>query len=209
MDYAIVRFGNKQHRVRHGETLVVERLANAVGDRFAPDVLFGEADVTATVVAHERGPKLLIGKYRRRTGYKRHTGFRAATSRVEIALGSAEVKPKRATSRVAKPEATASAVEAAVAPSVETAPAVESNAPVEAAAAEQAELAQPAAPAAAPSDAGSFPEGYQSMTVAQIAAAAGAWSQPQLEAALSFERDHQARKGAVAALEAALEKEDA
>ena len=44
--------------------------------------------MTATVLAHGRGPKILIGKYRKRTGYKRHNGFRAATSQVEITLGA-------------------------------------------------------------------------------------------------------------------------
>ncbi len=53
--------------------------------------------MTAKVIAHERGPKILIGKYRRRTGYKRHTGFRAATSRVEISLGGAKGAAARKT----------------------------------------------------------------------------------------------------------------
>jgi hypothetical protein len=48
--------------------------------------------VTAKVVAHERGPKIRIGKYKRRTGYKRHNGFRAATSRLEISLGGSAKK---------------------------------------------------------------------------------------------------------------------
>ena len=90
MDYAIIRVGNKQHRVRDGETLVVERVATGVGGTFTPAVLLGEdgVQVTARVVAHERGPKIRIGKYKRRTGYKRHTGFRAATSRLEISLAA-------------------------------------------------------------------------------------------------------------------------
>jgi large subunit ribosomal protein L21 len=89
-DYAIIRLGNKQHRVRDGETLVVDRLATEEGKSFEPDVLLGEGKVTATVVAHERGPKIRIGKYRRRTGYKRHNGYRSATSRVQISLGTAK-----------------------------------------------------------------------------------------------------------------------
>ena len=97
--YAIIRLGNKQHRVRDGETLVVDRLSTEAGKSFEPDVLLGEGMVTATVIAHERGPKIRIGKYRRRTGYKRHNGYRSATSRVQISLGAA----KRAT--VAKKEA--------------------------------------------------------------------------------------------------------
>jgi hypothetical protein len=42
------------------------------------------------VLSHERGPKIRIGKYRKRTGYKRHNGFRAATSRIEFSLGGAK-----------------------------------------------------------------------------------------------------------------------
>ena len=44
--------------------------------------------MTATILAHEQGPKIRIGKYKKRTGYKRHNGFRAATSRVQITLGA-------------------------------------------------------------------------------------------------------------------------
>lgn len=94
MDYAIIRLGGKQYRVREGETLVVDRVRADEGKTFTPDVLLGESTVTAKVVAHERGPKIRIGKYKRRTGYKRHNGFRAATSRIEISLGG--VKPKKA-----------------------------------------------------------------------------------------------------------------
>src|SRR5438105_10801238 len=68
MDYAIIRLGNKQHRVRDGETLVVDRVRFDEGKSFEPDVLLGEGKVTATVVAHERGPKIVIGKYKKRTG---------------------------------------------------------------------------------------------------------------------------------------------
>jgi len=89
MDYAIIRLGGKQYRVREGETLVVDRVPTEQGKTFKPDVLLGDAAVTATVVAHERGPKIRIGKLKRRTGYRRHNGFRAATSRIEISLGGA------------------------------------------------------------------------------------------------------------------------
>ena len=118
MDYAIIRLGGKQYRVREGETLVVDRLSTDEGKSFSPDVLLGDSGVkvTAKVIAHERGPKILIGKYRRRTGYKRHTGFRAATSRVEISLGGA----KKAT---ASKTETAPKAEQAAAPAAAAAPA--------------------------------------------------------------------------------------
>jgi large subunit ribosomal protein L21 len=81
----------------------VDRLKTDEGKTFTPDVLLGDgATVTAKVLAHERGPKLLIGKYRKRTGYKRHTGFRAATSRIEISLGGAK-KPKPAAAKKQAP----------------------------------------------------------------------------------------------------------
>ena len=114
MDYAIIRLGGKQYRVREGETLVVDRVRADEGKTFQPDVLLGDGVVTAKVIAHERGPKIVVGKYRRRTGYKRHTGFRAATSRIEISLGA----QKRAAAK--KPAATPKAAEVA---SAEAAPA--------------------------------------------------------------------------------------
>jgi large subunit ribosomal protein L21 len=96
MDYAIIRLGGKQYRVREGETLVVDRVRTDEGKTFTPDVLLGDGTVTAKVIAHERGPKIVIGKYKRRTGYRRHTGFRAATSRIEISLGAQKAAKKAA-----------------------------------------------------------------------------------------------------------------
>jgi hypothetical protein len=136
--------------------------------------------VTAKVIAHERGPKILIGKYRKRTGYKRHTGFRAATSRVEISLGGA----KKSTPRKAE-----------TAPKTETAP--------KAAAAPKAEQA------AADEHVKGMPSGYEDMTVAQVSDGAKTWNRPMLEAALEYEQAHAARKGAISAIESALKaKED-
>lgn len=109
MDYAIIRLGGKQYRVREGETLLVDRLKTDEGKTFSPDVLLGEGSVTAKVIGHERGPKIRIGKYKRRTGYKRHNGFRAATTRIEISLGgSRKAAPKKAAAAPApKAETTA------------------------------------------------------------------------------------------------------
>jgi large subunit ribosomal protein L21 len=105
MDYAIIRLGGKQYRVREGEYLVVDRVKVDEGETFNPDVLLGDSGltVTAKVVAHERGPKVRIGKYKRRTGYRRHNGFRAATSRLEISLGSPATKRAAAGKETATP----------------------------------------------------------------------------------------------------------
>jgi len=94
MDYAIIKLGGKQYRVREGEYIVVDRVKFDEGATFKPDVLLGDSGVTVTakVLEHGRGPKIRIGKYKKRTGYKRHNGFRAATSRVEFSLGVVFVK---------------------------------------------------------------------------------------------------------------------
>ncbi len=95
MTYAIVKLGGKQYRVHEGEHLLVDRLAVDESKSFHPEVLFvggdGKAElapkgvqVTAKVVGHELGDKIIIGKHRRRTGYRRRNGFRARLSRVEI-----------------------------------------------------------------------------------------------------------------------------
>jgi large subunit ribosomal protein L21 len=116
MDYAIIRLGGKQYRVREGETIVVDRVKADEGKTFTPDVLLGDATVTAKVLEHQRGPKIRIGKYKRRTGYKRHNGFRAAQSRLEISLGGSA--PKKA---AAAPKKEAAPKTEAAAPAPETA----------------------------------------------------------------------------------------
>ena len=73
--------------------------------------------------------------------------------------------------------------------------------------AEKAEAPVPKkAEAAEPTAAASLPEGYASMTIAQLTEAAGGWSREQVAAALEHERSGKARKGALAALESALEE---
>jgi large subunit ribosomal protein L21 len=95
MSYAIISVGGKQYRVREGEVLTVDRLAHGEGNTFNPTVLLVGGDgetkisptdvtVTARVVANTLGEKIRIGKYRPKNGYKRHTGFRASLSQIEI-----------------------------------------------------------------------------------------------------------------------------
>jgi large subunit ribosomal protein L21 len=95
MGYAIISVGGKQYRVREGERLLVDRVALDDGATFTPPVLLSGGDgdvaiapsdvtVTVRVVDQQRGPKIRIGKYKKRTGYKRHTGFRAALTQIEI-----------------------------------------------------------------------------------------------------------------------------
>jgi large subunit ribosomal protein L21 len=106
--YAIIKVAGKQYRVREGERLLVDRLPQADGATITPTVLLvggdgepsldGGAKVTAKVLGAVKGPKIRIGKYKKRTGYRRHTGFRASLTQIEIeSIGAS----KRAS---AKPE---------------------------------------------------------------------------------------------------------
>ena len=127
MTYAIVSIGGKQYRVQEGERLVVDRLQVEEKKTFHPNVLFlggeGEAQyapkgtqVTARVLKHVKGDKLAIGKHRQRTGYQRHTGFRAALTEIEIEAIGKKAAPKRETAAAAKEETPAEKPKAAAKP---------------------------------------------------------------------------------------------
>jgi len=184
--YAIISVGGKQYRVREGETLLVDRLAHGEGKTFNPAVLLvggggsetqispKDFTVTARVVADVKGEKIRIGKYRPKNGYKKHTGFRASLSQIEIESigGKKRTEP-------AKPKA-------------EAAP----------------EAAPKAAAAPAEERVKGMPAGYEELTVAAIKEQASGWNRPMTEAALEYEQEHGKRKGALAALEAALEEKE-
>ena len=95
--YAVIAVGGKQYRVREGEWLLVDRLSVEEGKTFHPDVLLLGGDgepklgdkvkgqqVTAKVTAHVLGEKVIVGKHKRRTGYRRRNGHRSRLSRIEI-----------------------------------------------------------------------------------------------------------------------------
>jgi large subunit ribosomal protein L21 len=95
--YAVIRSGGKQYRVQEGSTLLVERLSADAGATVelepllysGDETLFGAGDlgrveVKATVVGHERGPKLRVFKFKPKRGYKRRTGHRQELTRLQI-----------------------------------------------------------------------------------------------------------------------------
>jgi large subunit ribosomal protein L21 len=104
MTYAIIKVAGKQYRVREGERLLVDRLHEDDGATFAPTVLLvggeggaqldpGDGVVRAKIVGQTKGPKIRIGKYKKRTGYRRHTGFRASLTQIEIeSIGGAKAR---------------------------------------------------------------------------------------------------------------------
>jgi ribosomal protein L21 len=194
MSYAIISVGGKQYRVREGERLTVDRLAHGEGKTFNPTVLLvgGDGDtriaptdvtVTARVVADTLGEKIRIGKYKAKVGYKKHTGFRASLSEIEIeSIGGAKRAPKKAEeAKAAEPKA---------------------EKPEPKAKKPEPKAEKPAEPAE--ERVKGMPSGYEELTVAAIKEQASDWNRPMLEAALEYERAHGNRKGALAVLESAL-----
>ncbi len=110
--YAIVKTGGKQYRVERGQRLLVERLPDAEGASVALQPLMYRSEetvfdgkgleqvrVTAKVLAHERGEKLRVVKFKPKRGYKRRTGHRQELTRIEItdiAMGAAKAARKPA-----------------------------------------------------------------------------------------------------------------
>jgi large subunit ribosomal protein L21 len=96
--YAIVRAGGRQEKVEVGSIVVMDRIKAAHNGtvELAP-VLFVDGDtithdakalakvtVTAEVLGNERGPKIVIQKFKNKTGYKKRQGHRQELTRVKI-----------------------------------------------------------------------------------------------------------------------------
>ena len=88
--YAIVKTGGKQYKVAEGDVIEVEKLAGEPGDQvtLAAVLLVDGEDlvtdaaalaavaVTGEVVAHTKGPKIRIHKFKNKTGYHKRQGHR-------------------------------------------------------------------------------------------------------------------------------------
>ena len=97
--YAIVRTGGHQHKVAIGDTLQVNRVTAAPGESVTlPAVLLvddagavtsdaaalGKARITAEVVDHGKGPKIVIHKFRNKTGYHKRQGHRQQLTTLRV-----------------------------------------------------------------------------------------------------------------------------
>ena len=97
--YAVIESGGKQHRVREGETLQLEKLDVPAGENICFDrvLLVGEgaevrvgtplvkgSQVSADVLDHGRGPKIDVVKFKRRKKYRRRQGHRQDYTTVKV-----------------------------------------------------------------------------------------------------------------------------
>ena len=96
--YAVVKTGGKQYKVAQGDVLDVEKLDIEPGKKVDLDVLLlsdgdkvvtepealAKAKVSAKVVEHFKGKKVIVFKFKKRKGYKRLRGHRQNLTRLEV-----------------------------------------------------------------------------------------------------------------------------
>lgn len=96
--YAIVKTGGKQYRVAEGDLIEVEKLDGAPGDAVSfPAVLLvdgaevvsdpdrlAKVSVAGELVAHGKGPKIRIHKFKNKTGYHKRQGHRQPLTQVKV-----------------------------------------------------------------------------------------------------------------------------
>ncbi len=98
MVYAIVRAGGHQEKVSVGDIITVNRIKGEAGDTVDLDLVLhvdgdkvthdakalADMTVTAEIVNELRGPKIVIQKYKNKTGYKKRQGHRQDLTRLKI-----------------------------------------------------------------------------------------------------------------------------
>lgn len=97
MVYAVVRAGGRQEKVEVGSLVTMDRVKSANGTIELPAVLLvdgakvttdakalAKVKVTAEVIEDLRGPKIVIQKYKNKTGYKKRQGHRQDLTRVKV-----------------------------------------------------------------------------------------------------------------------------
>lgn len=96
--YAIVRAGGRQEKVSVGDVLIVDKVTTKPGETYELQALLlvdgstvttaadelAKVKVTAEVVKATKGPKIIIQKYKNKTGYKKRQGHRQPTTQIKI-----------------------------------------------------------------------------------------------------------------------------
>jgi large subunit ribosomal protein L21 len=96
--YAIVRSGGTQQKVAVGDVIEIDKVTTGVGESVSLPVLLlvdgenvtseadklAKASVTAEVVGATKGPKIIIQKYKNKTGYKKRQGHRQKYTQVKV-----------------------------------------------------------------------------------------------------------------------------
>ena len=95
--YAIIATGGKQYKVSEGDIITIEKLGVEAGEKVTFDQVLAVSDngmkvgadvanatVEASVVKEGRAKKVIVYKYKRKTGYHKKNGHRPAVTQVKI-----------------------------------------------------------------------------------------------------------------------------
>jgi len=98
--YAIIEAGGKQYKIKKGSIIEVEKLSAEENKEYLLDkvllikdndeqILIGQpylkdAKVKTKVLAHDKDKKVVVFKYKRKTGYRRKNGHRQPLTRLEV-----------------------------------------------------------------------------------------------------------------------------
>ena len=96
--YAIIATGGKQYKVAEGDIIKVEKLGVEAGETFTFDQVLAVsgddmkvgnptvagATVEASVIKEGRAKKVIVYKYKRKTGYHKKNGHRQSFTQVKI-----------------------------------------------------------------------------------------------------------------------------
>lgn len=96
--YAIIATGGKQYKVSEGDVIRVEKLGVEAGTEYTFDQVLAVsgdemvvgtptvagATVTASVIGDGKAKKVIVYKYKRKTGYHKKNGHRQAYTQVKI-----------------------------------------------------------------------------------------------------------------------------
>ena len=94
--YAIVRAGATQQKVAVGDVIRIDKIATPIGKTMSLPVLLvvdgesvtsaglDEAAVTVEVIGASKGPKIIIQKFKNKTGYKKRQGHRQKYTQVKV-----------------------------------------------------------------------------------------------------------------------------
>jgi len=146
--YAIVEIAGQQFKVAKDQKVFVHRLPGEAGDKVSFDkvmllddgkVTIGApaikgAGVTAKILAHLKGDKVIVFKKKRRKGYRVKNGHRQYLTEIQIeSISASGHKPAKAEKKAVKPEAKKPVKKVATAPKAEAKPVAKKTAPKKAA----------------------------------------------------------------------------
>lgn len=96
--YAIIETGGKQYKVEEGDIIKIEKLGLDAGSTVTFDQVLAvndgslkvgkptveDASVSATVVEEGKNKKIVVLRYKRKTGYKKKSGHRQPYTKIKI-----------------------------------------------------------------------------------------------------------------------------